>query len=123
MSMRDAEQEGLHFQGATARDWRPEEVEALKAKAKAIRKLGFKAKAVKSNKNEWGCGSYVLMVEPNYFEYENASRQLWKVLKEEETVAEIQRKADEDIAKFRKECAEIKAVCNKYGIDYSKSNC
>ena len=118
MSMRDAENEGLVFQGATADCWDNKKVENLKQRAKEIRKLGFKAKAVKSNKNEWGCGSYVLMVEPEYENYEYTLTYKWMVTERENRIQAIRDKAEKEIAELNAKTDEIKAACDKYGIKY-----
>ena len=118
MSMRDAEEEGLVFQGGTANCWDSDEIEKLKQEAKEIRKLGFKAKAVKSNRGEWGCGSYVLMVEPSWFDYDHANRTKWMITELDKRIAEIRAEAEAEVAKITAEANEIKAVCDKYGIKY-----
>lgn len=118
MSMRDAENEGLVFQGGTARCWDTNDINRLKERAKEIRKLGFKAKAVKSNKNEWGCGDYVLMVEPSWFDYDRANSKKWMIAELDKRVAEIRAKAEAEVAKITTETNEIKATCDKYGIKY-----
>lgn len=118
MGMYDAENEGLVFHGATARYWRDEEVAKLKDKAKEIRKLGFKAKTVKSLKSEWGCGDYVLMVEPKYQEYRSAAEHVFLIQNAEERITKVQVEADKKIAQIKDEVTYWKDVCDKFGIKY-----
>lgn len=118
MSMTSAEQEGLRFQGGTADEWRDDEVMRLKQRAKEIRKLGFRAKAVKSNKSEWGCGSYVLMVEPRYFDYENAMANLWRVQDEQYLIEKAQERANMEIETIKQEAAKYRKLCDELGIKY-----
>lgn len=118
MSMRSAEQEGLRFSGATASQYSKSEIDGLKAKAAEARKLGFRAKAVKSGAREWGGGCYVLMVEPAYFDYEEAKRNVPMIRSAEATIDKIRREAEERIAQLKKEVEEAKAECDKFGIEY-----
>lgn len=118
MSMRSAEQEGLEFNGATANQYRQSEIDRLKARAAEVRKLGFRAKAVKSGAKEWGCGCYVLMVEPAYFDYEEAQHKVTMIQSVEATIDKIRREAEEKIAQLEKEVEEAKAECDKFGIEY-----
>jgi len=118
MSMHSAEQEGLAFSGATANQHRQSEIDRLKAKAAEVRKLGFKAKAVKSGAREWGGGCYVLMVEPAYFDYEEAQRKVAMIQSAEATIDKIRREAEEKIAQLKKEVEEAKAECGRFGIEY-----
>lgn len=118
MSMRSAKQEGLIFSGFTADRYRQSEIDRLKARAAEARKLGFMAKAVKSNKNEWGCGCYALMVEPAYLDYEGARRKVAMIQSAEATIDKIKREAEEKIAQFEKEVEKAKAECDKFGIEY-----
>ena len=120
MSISTAEAEGLVFEGGTAGQysWNSNELNWLRIHAKEIRLKGFKAKVVKSTKNEWGCGDYVLMVEPEYFTYREAEKCSWMVTDLDKRIAEIRAKAEEEIAKITAEANEIKATCDKYGIKY-----
>lgn len=118
MSMRSAEQEGLRFSGATANQYSKSEIDRLKAKAAEVRKLGFKAKAVKSGIREWGCGCYTLMVEPAYFDYEEARRKVAMIRSAESAIDKIRQDAEEKIARLKKEVEEAKAECDKFGIEY-----
>lgn len=70
MNEKEASREGLVFHGATAKYWDENEVAKLKAKAKGIRALGFRAVVVQSGTSEWGGGSKLLYTEPLYRTYE-----------------------------------------------------
>lgn len=118
MSMHSAEQEGLTFSGATANQYRQNEIDRLKVRAAKVRKLGFRAKAVKSGVREWGGGCYVLMVEPTYFDYEEAKRKVATIQSAEATIDKIRREAEERIAQLKKEVEEAKIECDKFGIKY-----
>lgn len=118
MSMTSAENEGLVFQGKTADSWNSNAVADLKAYAAKIRKMGFKAKAVKSNKNEWGCGSYVLMVEPAYLDYERAKDKVGYIQREQEMIDKIKAEAEVKIAEIRERANHYRTLCDKYNIKY-----
>lgn len=118
MSMHSAEQEGLRFTGATASQYSQSEIDRLKARAAEVRKLGFKAKAVKSGAKEWGCGCYALMVEPAYFDYEEAQRSVTMIQSAGATIDKIRREAEEKIAQLEKAVEEAKAECDRFGIEY-----
>lgn len=70
--MKEAQKEGLVFTGLTAEVDDKEDIAYLKDEANKIRKLGFRALAVKSDMKEWGNGCYCLFVDPMYEKYEQA---------------------------------------------------
>lgn len=118
MNMYQAEQEGLQFQGGTANEYRKDEIEKLKQRAKEIRKLGFKARAIKSGVNEWGGGCYVLMVEPNYMEYQEAVRGVSRIQGANARIASVKEQAEKEINQIVTETERLKALCDKYGVNY-----
>lgn len=118
MNMYQAEQEGLQFQGGTANEYRDDEIEKLKQEAKRIRKLGFKARAIKSGRNEWGGGCYVLMVEPNYMEYQEAVRSVSRIQGADARIAVIKEQAEKEVNQVVAETERLKALCDKYGVKY-----
>lgn len=66
MNERQAEKEGLRFEGSSARPWDEKQVEQLKKEASEIRKQGFRAVVVESGIHEWGGGSRLLYTDPDY---------------------------------------------------------
>ena len=118
MSMSTAEREGLVFQGMTAESWQTERLERLKKKAAEIRKLGFRAKSVKSLQSEWGGGCHVLMVEQKWFEYEHAKQGLKLIQSAGEKARLIREKAEAEVAKLMAEVEEAKKLCDEFGLRY-----
>lgn len=72
MNMKEAQKEGLVFTGLTAEVDDKEDIAYLKDEVNKIRKLGFRALAVKSGMKEWGNGCYCLFADPMYEKYEQA---------------------------------------------------
>ena len=72
MNEAQCKEQGLKYEGGTARVGNEEEIAELKQEAKEIRKLGFRAIVAKSGSNEWGGGDYILYVDPLYLDYKQA---------------------------------------------------
>lgn len=106
MNERQAREQGLVFNGATASEWRKEEIEKLKTEAKEIRKLGFRAVVVHSGANEWGGGSYLLYTDNDYDDYQIAKGYSVYVNNEE-----LYLKHEEEV--YLKRVAEIKAEAQR----------
>lgn len=106
MNERQAREQGLVFNGATASEWRKEEIEKLKTEAKEIRKLGFRAVVVHSGANEWGGGSYLLYTDNDYDDYQIAKGYTAYVNNEELYL----KKAEEE---YLKKVEEIKAEASR----------
>ena len=103
-----ARKEGLQFEGGSASPWDAEECKELRCKAAEIRKLGFRAIVVQSGANEWGGGSKLLYVEPDYSTY--------KWVKENEAHIEEKREiswAEEQCRKIMEEARLKQDVLDK----------
>ena len=106
MNERKARQQGLEFEGASACEWDEEKIEELKAEAKRIRKLGFRAVVVHSGVNEWGGGSYLLYTDNDYYNYQIAKSYTAYVNNEELNLKKVEEE-------YLKKVEEIKAEASR----------
>lgn len=107
MTIEEAENRGLVFEGCVADNYDPKSIERLKQTAKEIRSMGFKTAIVQTTKNSWGRSCKMLYVTNEYYEYNRAEFTLKRFEANKQAIINDYNNKMQKLIEEQQKCLEI----------------